>query len=65
MRDDSETRKKFFEYYKHYVETVEKRDLDYSFNNWLSINERDYQIYSPKAFLYAMTKIKEGVGTCR
>jgi len=65
MQDSLEIRKKFFEYYKHFVETVEGRDIDYSFNNWLSIYETDYQVYSPEAYLYAMTKIREGASTCK
>lgn len=59
MDDSPDIRKKFFDYYKYYVESVEGHDLDYSFNNWLSIYETDYQIYSPKAYSYAMSKIKE------
>ena len=65
MNDNPQTRKDFFNHYKYYVESVEKRDLDYSFNDWLSIYETDYQIYSPNAFSYAMKKIKEGADTCR
>jgi len=61
MNDTLEMRKKFFDYYKYYVESIEKHDLDYSFYSGLSIYERDYKIYSPDAYFYAMTMIKEGV----
>lgn len=59
MDDGPENRKKFFEYYKHYVESVEGHDIDYSFHDWLSIYESDYQVYCPEAYLYAMTKLRE------
>lgn len=65
MQDSPEIRKKFFNHYKHYIESVEGHDLDYSFNDWLSIYERDYQIYNPEAYSYAMSKLKEGVDICK
>ena len=47
-------RKSFFKHYKDYIELVEEHELDYSFHDWLPINEPDYEAYNPKANRYAM-----------
>ena len=47
-------RKSFFKHYRDGVEFIEQREMDYSFNDWLSIDEEDYKIYSPRAYEYAM-----------
>lgn len=47
-------RKSFFKHYRDGVEFIEQREMDYSFNDWLSIDEEDYKIFSPRAYDYAM-----------
>lgn len=47
-------RKSFYKHYKDGVKYLNKRELDYSFNNCMSIDEEDYQTYSPEAYEYAM-----------
>ena len=47
-------RKSFFKHYKDGVKYLDKRELDYSFHNALSIDEGDYKAYSPEAYEYAM-----------
>ena len=47
-------RKSFYKHYKDGVNFLEKRELDYSFHNGLSIEEGDYKAYSPEAYEYAM-----------
>ena len=47
-------RKSFFKHYKDYIELVEEHELDYSFHDWLPINEPDYEAYNSKANKYAM-----------
>ncbi len=55
-------RKSFYKHYKNGVKYLEERDLDYSFNNNLSIDDNDYKIYSPKAYQYAMDMTVKEVG---
>ena len=52
-------RKSFYKHYKDGVQFIEERELDYSFNDWLSIEEEDYKIYSPKAYDYAMKQTEK------
>lgn len=52
-------RKSFYKHYKDGVQFIEERELDYSFNDWLSIDEEDYKIYSPKAYNYAMKQTEK------
>lgn len=52
-------RKIFFNYYKEYIETIEKHELDYSFHNNLPINEPDYKAYNINAYNYALQKLQE------
>ena len=47
-------RKSFYKHYRDGVKYLNKKELDYSFNNSLSIDEEDYHIYSPEAYEYAM-----------
>lgn len=47
-------RKSFFKHYKDGVKYLDKKELDYSFHNALSIDEGDYKVYSPEAYEYAM-----------
>ena len=47
-------RKSFFKHYRDGVEFIEQREMDYSFNDWLSVDEEDYKIFSPRAYDYAM-----------
>ena len=53
---DKEIRKIFYNYYKEYIEEIEKHELDYSFYDGLSINEPDYKAYNIKAYNYALQK---------
>ena len=52
-------RKSFFKHYRDGVEFIEERELDYSFQDWLSIDEEDYKTYSPKAYNYAMKQTEK------
>lgn len=52
-------RKSFYKHYKDGVEFIEERELDYSFQDWLSIDEEDYKVYSPKAYAYAMKQTEK------
>ena len=52
-------RKSFYKHYKDGVQFIEERELDYSFNDWLSIEEEDYKIYFPKAYDYAMKQTEK------
>ena len=52
-------RKSFYKHYKDGVQFIEERELDYSFNDGLSIDEEDYKIYSPKAYKYAMEQTEK------
>lgn len=47
-------RKSFYKHYKDGVKYLENRELDYSFNPELPIDEPDYKAYSEKAYKYAM-----------
>lgn len=47
-------RKSFFKHYRDGVKFLENKELDYSFHSELSIKERDYKIFSKKAYDYAM-----------
>lgn len=47
-------RKSFFKHYRDGVKYLNHQDLDYSFHDALSIDEGDYQVYSPEAYAYAM-----------
>lgn len=52
-------------FYKHYKDGVKylcKRELDYSFNPYMSIEDSDYKAYSMEAYQYAMDMTeKEGL----
>lgn len=52
-------RKSFFKHYKDYIELIEEHELDYSFNNSLSIEEPDYKAYNEKAYNYALNKTEK------
>ena len=52
-------RKSFFKHYKDGVQYLEEKELDYSFQDWLSIEEEDYKVYSPKAYKYAMEQTEK------
>lgn len=53
-------RKSFFKHYKDYIEDVEEHELDYSFNDNLSIEDNDYKVYNKKAYEVALKRtIKE------
>ena len=52
-------RKIFYNYYKDYIEKIEKHDLDYSFHEDLSIDESDYIVYNTDAYLYALTRTSD------
>lgn len=44
-------------FYKHYVDGVkylEGREIDYSFNPEMSIDDHDYKVYSERSYQYAM-----------
>ena len=47
-------RKSFFKHYRNGVKYLEKRELDYSFPNELSIDGGDYKAYSESAYEFAM-----------
>lgn len=47
-------RKSFFKHYRDGVKYIEKRELDYSFHSWMSIDDMDYRAYSQEAYQYAM-----------
>ncbi len=47
-------RKSFFKHYRNGVKYLEKRELDYSFHNEMSIDDGDYIAYSEAAYEYAM-----------
>ena len=47
-------RKSFYKHYCEGVKYLEEREIDYSFNSSLSIEEPDYKAYSKKAYDYAM-----------
>ena len=52
-------RKSFFKHYRDGVQYLEEKELDYSFQDWLSIEEEDYKVYSPKAYKYAMEQTEK------
>lgn len=53
-------KKSFFKHYKNYIEDVEEHELDYSFNDSLSIEDNDYKVYNEKAYKIALKRtIKE------
>ena len=52
-------RKSFYKHYKDYIELVEEKELDTSFNNELSIEDENYKIYNLKAYRYALNKTKK------
>ena len=54
-------RKSFFKHYKKGVEYLEERELDCNFHSNLSIEEKDYKIYSSKAYKYAMDMTKQEI----
>ena len=47
-------RKSFYKHYKDGVRYLEDREIDYSFQPYLSIDENDYKVYSPAAYEYAL-----------
>ena len=52
-------RKSFFKHYSDGVKYIDQKELDYSFNESLSISEEDYKIFSPKAYDYAMKQTQK------
>lgn len=54
-------RKSFFKHYRNGVKYLEKRELDYSFPNELSIDDGDYKAYSEAAYEYAMDMTEKEV----
>ena len=54
-------RKSFYKHYKDGVKYLEGRELDYSFNPSLSIDEEDYKVYSEKAYNYAMEQTEKEI----
>lgn len=47
-------KKSFFKHYVDGVKYLEGREIDYSFNPEMSIDDPDYKVYSEKAYNYAM-----------
>lgn len=47
-------RKSFYKHYRDGVKYLDRRELDYSFCDYLPIDESDYKVYSPEAYEYAM-----------
>jgi len=47
-------KKSFFKHYVDGVKYLEGREIDYSFNPEMSIEDSDYKVYSEKAYNYAM-----------
>lgn len=47
-------RKSFYKHYVDGVKYIEGKEIDYSFQPYLSIDENDYKVYSPEAYAYAM-----------
>lgn len=54
-------RKSFYKHYKDGVKYLEGRELDYSFNSSLPIDEEDYKVYSEKAYNYAMEQTEKEI----
>ena len=54
-------RKSFFKHYKDGVKYIENREIDYSFNDCLSIEDEDYKVYSKKSYKYALDKTKKEI----
>ena len=54
-------RKSFYKHYKDGVKYLEGRELDYSFNPSLPIDEEDYKIYNEKAYNYAMEQTEKEI----
>lgn len=54
-------RKSFYKHYKDGIKYLEGHEIDYSFHNALSIDESDYQVYSPKAYQYAIDMTEKEV----
>ena len=52
-------RKSFYKHYKDYIEDVEEHELDYSFNDTLSIEEPDYKVYNEKAYKVALKRTQK------
>ena len=47
-------RKSFYKHYKNGMKYIEGREIDYSFEPYLSIEDSDYKICSEKAYEYAL-----------
>ena len=54
-------RKSFFKHYKKGIKYFNDNKMDYSFQNYLSIDDEDYKIYCPKAYEYALEQTKEEI----
>ncbi len=46
-------RKSFYKHYVDGVKYIDKRDIDYSFQPYMSIDDEEYKAYSPEAYAYA------------
>lgn len=47
-------RKSFYKHYVDGVKYIDKREIDYSLQPYLPIDDEDYKAYSPEAYAYAM-----------
>lgn len=54
-------RKSFYKHYCDGIKYFENREIDYSFNSNLSIDDGDYEAYSPKTYQYAMDMTEKEV----
>ena len=54
-------RKSFYKHYKDGIEYIEGREIDYSFRDYLSITDSDYEACSEKAAKYAYDMTKKEV----
>ncbi len=52
-------RKSFFKLYKKHAERILGHEIDYSFANYLSIDDGDYKAYCPKAYEWALEDVKK------
>ena len=52
-------RKSFYKIYKKHAERILGHEIDYSFANYLSIDDEDYKIYCPKAYEWALEDVKK------
>ena len=54
-------RKSFFKHYKDGVKYLENKEIDYSFNDFMAIDDEDYKIYSKKSYEYAIDKTNKEI----